>query len=485
GPPPGVVRFPGGYELEPLAPVERLDVGDGTPLTLGQVLSSTERHHPTILAARRDLRAARGEHLAAEGAFDPQLAARGWATPAGYYRWARADVSLTQPTPIWGTEVYAGWRIGRPLDADEDVDPGIPTYYRNHETLTGGELRAGVRVPLWRDGPIDERRARLWRAEHGVDAAARDVDATRLSIVYEGADAYWSWVSAGQKYLIAAWLLDLAERRDDQVRARAAAGAIPPVEALENRRALLNRRQQLIRTRRALEQAAISLSLYLRSPDGTPVLPRPDRVPVGPEPPAPLEVTLRDAIRRTIAEHPTLARYDALVERQRVQTEYAESRFAPRIDVRLEGSVDLGGGNERQRTVYEEPTVQGSVLVELPLLFREARGGIQEARGELGALRQEAELARNRVVTDVRDAWSAVRAARQRYQATRQTARVAAALARAEMRRFELGATELFIVNLREQAAAEAAADLAEAIANLHVTHARWRAVTAQTPSAP
>ena len=50
-------------------------------------------------------------------------------------------------------------------------------------------------------------------------------------------------------------------------------------------------------------------------------------------------------------------------------------------------------------------------------------------------------------------------------------------MARAERTRFELGATQLLIVNLREQYAAEAQKYLAEARAELQIAHARWRAV--------
>ncbi|HJL19949.1 MAG TPA: TolC family protein [Sandaracinaceae bacterium LLY-WYZ-13_1] len=477
---PAAVRFPGDYTLEDLPPSGRVDVGGGQPLTVGQVWSSVERHHPTIAAARADLRAAEGERLAAEGGFDLTVSGQAWMAPAGYYNWGRAYLNLYQPTPLWGATFFGGWRIGRPFESDEDVDPGIPSYYRNYETLTGGELRAGVRVPLWRDGPIDYRRRRLWRAEHAVDAYQRYTDATLLYLQYEAASAYWYWVAAGRKYEITAALLDLAEQRDTQIRARVAAGAIPAIEALENRRVILGRRRELVEARRALERAAIALSLYVRGRDGEPRVPPPARVPDFPEPPGPLEVDLAREIRRAVSTHPTLARYEALLERQEVSVDYAENRFAPRIDVQLEASIDLGEGNDRQQSTYEDPVVEGSVLLEVPLQFREARGGIARERGELASLREDARLARNRIAAGVRDAHSAVRAAEQTVEMARETAEVATAVAEAERRRFELGATELFVVNLREQYAAQARKYLAEAEAALQVARAQWRAATAR-----
>jgi outer membrane protein TolC len=478
GPDPSAVRFPGDYRLSDLPPSGRIDVGGGQPLTIGQVFSSVERHHPTIEAARADLRAAQGERLAAEGGFDLMISGRGWMAPVGYYNWGRAYVNLYQPTPLWGTTFFGGWRIGRSFD-EEDGASDIPSYYRNYETLSGGELRAGVRVPLWRDGPIDYRRARLWRAEHAVDAYQRYADATLLYLQYEAASAYWYWVAAGRKYQIAAALLDLAEQRDGQIRARVSAGAIPAIEALENRRVILARRRGLIEARRGLERAALALSLYLRGDEGDPRVVESERVPTEPSLPAPLEVDVERAVRRTMAAHPTIARYEALLQRQEVSVQYAENRFAPRIDVQLEASVDLGEGDERQQPIYEDPVLEGSVLLEMPLQFREARGGIDRERSELASLREDARLARDQIATRVRDAFSAVRAAEQRVDMARQAAEVAEAVAEAERRRFALGATQLFVVNMREQYAAQARKYVVEAEAALQVAHAQWRAATA------
>lgn len=480
---PRRVIFPGGYRLSDLAGSERIDVGGGEPLTLGQILASVERHHPTLEAERQRVRAARGERLAAEGGFDLNLTAAGWAAPVGYYDWGRADVRLDQATPLWGASLYAGWRIGRGGD--------IPDYYGGYETLDYGEIRAGVRVPLWRDGPIDARRARLWRAEHGADAQEASLRARMLRMRLEAADAYWSWVAAGLKYRVTADLLDLAERRDEQITARARSGAIPPIEALENRRVILARRTSLVSARRGLERAAIRLSLYYRRDDGSPRVPRGERLPGAIEPAERMRVNLRREVRAAWARRPELERYESLIERQRVSVDYAENRFAPQIDVTVGTSVDLGSGDgttaigtDRQTTL-SPPVVEGSILVSLPLQFREARGGIEQSRAELAALRADAQLARDRVATEVQDAYSALSAAWDRVELARESAEVAGAVAEAERRRFELGSTQLFIVNLREQAAAEARATVVDAEASLLVAQAAWAAATGRVADGP
>lgn len=476
---PSSVAFPGGYRLRPLSPSERIEIAGGSPLLLGHVIASIERAHPQIEVARQSVAAAEGELLAAEGGFDLSLVAQGWMAPLGYYEWGRANVTLTQPTPLWGAALYGGWRIGRSF---EDPDsPGVPVYYREYETLQGGELRAGVRVPLWQDGPIDARRARLWRAQHGLDAEESALEARLLALRFAAARAYWSWVAAGRRYRVAAALLDLAELRDDQLGARASAGAIPPFDALENRRAVLGRRQALVSARRSLEQAALALSLYLRDENGRPIVPSAQRVPIDPGLPERSFGDARREVQHAFEHRPELARYRALERRQRVALDLAANRFAPRIEVGLEASIDLGSGNDRQRTELSEPVLEGSVLLSLPLQLREARGELDRSRAELASVRAESEWLRDQIAADVRDALSAVRAAEESLALARESAEVAEAVAEGERRRFQLGATELFVVNLREQAAAEASAALVDAAAALHVAHAQLRAATGRS----
>ncbi len=121
----------------------------------------------------------------------------------------------------------------------------------------------------------------------------------------------------------------------------------------------------------------------------------------------------------------------------------------------------------------------------MPFQFREARGGIRQSRAYLAGLRADAQLARDRVAAEVQDAHSALTAAQERAELARQSADAAEAVAEAERRRFELGATQLFIVNLREQSAASARASQVSAEAALQVAHARWEVVTAQGLAPP
>lgn len=474
-------------ELPPLEPTAIVPVATAAPLTLEEVLDSVERHHPALIAADARIQAAEGARLAAEGAFDLMLGSRAFGTFFGYYEYGRLDLSLTQPTPFWGATFFGGWRIGRGFNRG-----GIPDYYRYDETLDAGELRLGATVPLWRDGPIDSRRATLWRAEHGVTAAREERDARRLRIMLAATEAYVRWVAAGRRYLIAAELLRIAEERDAQIEARARAGAIPSIEHLENRRAVLERRQALVVARRALEQRAIALSLYLRGDDGAPLEPPAARVP-GDVPRWPVALASESVdVEGAFGARPELRRFAAQRRALEVSRDLADNQLSPRIDLRVAGSMDLGGAGvsdperayEIQRRL-EPPQLEGLLTVELPLQFREARGRIEQARADLGAIDAETELARDQIRLETRDARSAVSAALEAVRFAAESETVARAVAEAERVRFESGATSLLIVNLREAAAATAAQAHVDARAELAIAvawHAAARGRTVRDP---
>lgn len=436
------------------------------PLSPGDVLASVERHHPTIAEAVAREEAAQAEVMAARGAFDPQLRAYGALRRGRYYDLTRIDVELRQATPLWGAEVWAGYRRG------DGQQSRYPSYYSD-ETLDGGELRAGVSVPLWRDGPLDARRAARTRALLGADAAEQTRRATELQLRQQGLSSYWKWVAAGRELSVATRLRDLAQARLEQVRGRVRAGAIPEVEALEAERSLLSRRAKEVAARRYVEAASLELSLYLRDGAGRPSVADASRLPDTLDLPA--EISNVDAtVVRSLACHPELRSARASVERSRVGRDLARARRAPQVDVSFQVSRDFGTGSDTlPGTVYE-----GGLRVAMPLGLRGARGELDAAEASLTASEQSLRLKEDVLATKIRDVASAHRAASERYELARQLADTTQRLATAELRRFDAGATTLLVVNLREQAAAEAAVAEVDAARDLWIAAAAWDALT-------
>lgn len=426
-----------------------------------------------LVVQEQGVREARGERLEALGNFDPALGASGAVIPQGPYEYGYGNVTLEQPTPFWGTRWYVGWG---------GFWGQQPSYLGPLPLGEGGELRAGVHIPLWLNGPIDPARARLRGARFGITAAERSLLAQTLALSGDAARAYWSWVAAGLRYRIARALLEIAEVRDDQVRRMVQAGALAEIDLLENRRSILLRERMVLDAQRLLEQRAIELSLYYRSADGSPYVPKPAQVPSGMAPierPAP---DVEEGVRMALATRPELERFHALIERMSVELELAESRFAPRVDASLNAAYGLGAVAEERFPRPTRSRLEGMVYVSVPLLFRGARGGVEKLRARAESLRAEARWLKERITADVRNAHSALRVAGERVTIARAGADVATRVADAERRRLQLGETDLFVVNLREEAAAEAQAAEVDAEAELRIADALFRATLGDLP---
>lgn len=443
------------------------------PLTLEEVLGSVREQHPQMEVARQGVATAEAELLSAQGGFDTVVKAKGLYVPFSYYPHERLDAVIEQPTPLWGTRLFAGYRLGQ---------GSFPTYYGQYETLSDGEVRAGLEIPLWRNGTIDKRRADISKARLRQEMAGVSLAGERLELQREAAYHYWDWVAAGRQLGIAQDQLTLAVTRHEQLARRAAAGDIPQIEHTENERVLLERQAELIAAQRKLEQSALKLSLYLRDADGDPFVVPPSRLPGGlPVPNAVLNARLEAQVEQALRQRPELRELALQRELFRVDTELARNQAAPAVDLGVAVARDLGTGPANLR-----PTeLQASLTLDIPLQARGARGQRQAAEAKRAAVDAKSRLARDKIATEVRDTLSALHAAYERVGLARSAADVARRLARGELTRFEQGATSLLLVNLREQAAADAEFKEIKALVDYHRAVIDLRAATAALEPSP
>jgi len=439
-------------------------------LTLDEVLRSAEESHPRVAQALARIDVAEGQSLEADGGFDPKAKLGLKALPVGKYTKGQMEALVVQESPLWGARFHAGWRRGF---------GSFPVYDGDLETLSGGEFRAGVDVPLWRGGPIDRRRADIAQAEAGIDRSRKDLAFARLTLANEAASAYWSWVEAGRQLAINEQLLAVAEARVAGIERQIETGSLEPLVAIDNERTILDRKTKVIASRRKLAQASIKLSLFLRTPDGTPIrAERSQLPPVFPEPEPPTSATLDRHIRSARQERPDLVALRHQVRQATIEADLADTNVSPQVDLKAWVAQDVGSG----KPVLEPLDVGLGVTVEIPLLLRKDRGKHRQAQGKLSELKAKLRLAGDKIEAEVRMAFAALEAAYETVELA-SNARVAnERLAAAERRRLELGQSDILVVNLRELSAASAAAKEAAALAEYHRAWAGYVTAVGRRP---
>lgn len=414
-------------------------------------------------AARAKERAAQAKVLSKEGAFDAKLKSKVDWEAVGYYRPFGAEVGLDAPTRWRGLRFYGGYRLGR----------DHPLYKYAKETALGGELLAGAALPLWRGGATDRARTDLAVAALDVELARLQVQDKRVALRYKAAKAHADWVAAAHGLRVAQRLLRLAQRQLDALARKAAMGATSKAKTLDYRLALAERRAKLEAKRGKVAKAAAALAVFL--PGGVP--PAPARAPM--ELPKPLlepvraQETLRDEMLR---RRPDLAALDLLARQLDAEAAWAANELAPAIDVYVEGSQGLGGGDKS----LTKPELRLGVALELPLQRRKARGARDAAAAKRAALTRERRWRVAALTQELSGLLASLRADEAALGHAQAAVEAAEAMRRAAQARWEAGAEDLFAVYLREKALGKAWEARIDAWRALRMDWIKLRALVAE-----
>ncbi len=451
------------------AQTEAAQPNQNQTLDLDAVLRSTEQHYPPLLAALRDIETAHANLMTARGSFDTKLNLKAGIDRFGFYENERIDVGLEQALQWWGAKVYTGWRTGQ---------GGFAAYDGLLETRDGGEFRAGIKLPLLRDRAIDESRADLQKGQLGVVIAERSVDEQRLLVRRLATSAYWKWLAAGLKLGVARSVLDLALTRDDLVRESVAAGALASVEILDNQRAILSRRATVLEEEQKLRQAAIYLSLFYRDGQGRPLVPTEAQLPAafpGAQVFAPDRVA--GDLEEALARRPELRRLRAETDQVRLDEQLANNLRLPSLDLSLAGMSESGTNKDVKRG---PDGVKVGLAFKFPVQQRKARGKQLKTDAKLGQLAQKERFLMDKIGVEVREAALAVVLSYEKAELLRQEVALARELQALEKERYELGDSNLFTVNLREEAAEKAEKRRLSTMAEYYLALAMYQMVTAQ-----
>jgi cobalt-zinc-cadmium efflux system outer membrane protein len=433
------------------------------PLGLDEVIASVTSRYPPWLSTLLERDLASGRLLQAMGNFDTNLTSRIGRQVAGYYEATTFGAQLEQPLAT-GDTVYGGYRIS---------DGGLPDYSKDR-TQDAGELVFGGRIPLFRDRGFDRRRAVVRQAEIDAELADPTIARARIDYVRSAARVYYAWVAAGQRLRIANDLLRLATERVADLQRGVERQFLAAIDVTDNERLIAQRQTFVARAERQLQQAALELSLFLRDAGDAPIVPDGKRLPADVPAPQPLdEATLMADTEEALQRRPELRRLQLQLDRAETDRQLASNQTQPQLDVVVEASRSLSSDPYLDPS-QEELFVGGELR--LPLRQRDAYGRLAQAEAAIRRLQIDNRFTRDRIVNDVADARSALRAAHAQYVAGRRNADLARQVVDAEKRAFELGRSDMFRVQLRELQFADAEALAVEAWLDWHRALADHRA---------
>jgi outer membrane protein TolC len=123
--------------------------------------------------------------------------------------------------------------------------------------------------------------------------------------------------------------------------------------------------------------------------------------------------------------------------------------------------------------------MEAGAVFEVPLQRSQARGKLEAAQGKLAQISAKRRLTEQKIVAEVQGARTALAAEFAALQQARQSYELALQMEEAEWKKFAQGDSDLLVVNLREQAAADAQTLVVDAAASYFMAVAQLHAAIA------
>ncbi len=441
-------------------------------LTLSDVRRATQEHVPGILRALADNRSAAEERRAAAGAFDLVFSGDSYNRMAGFWDGRAQTAKLTQPLRAMGSSLYSQYRLS---------DGSFPIYEDGYFTNTGGQFKLGVLFALLRDRDIDSRRFAETDAEFALRGSELDLMLVRIGLQQEASVAYWRWVAAGQRLTILRRLLQNALDRNDGLESEVRQGARAEIFLTENQQNITRRQALVARAERDLALAANTLAFYWRDENGRMQSPTnaqlPEALSEEPLPDGAVPMQEPGLLDSVLQRHPELALIRNAMARTQARIALRENALKPQLNVSVEMAHGLGaiaeGGASRDST----DTIVG-LQFSVPIQRRTAAARLEQERLRLEAL----EFQSREIADKIEQALSAIdlrlRYAKTLYDLAVQEFAQLETLRRAEGTRFAAGASDFFLVNVREENAANSEIQLLNATLDSVIAQVNFDAAT-------
>ncbi len=373
------------------------------------------------------------------------------------------------PMPWFGGQISANWQANR------NATSGTNSTFNPR---LGSSFRVNFSQPLWRDFRIDGARAGLQTSER--QSVIVDMQLQQRIVATEVAvrSAYLGLVAAIEGRNVAQQNMELAERSLQNARARVAVGQSPQIDIVTAEASVEGSRESLIVATSRIDTAEDNLRAQILDPA------RPDYWSVRLQPTDDIQLAQREidvdaAIQNALANRLDMAVAKRSMEITDLNLAVARNNTRPAVDLdigysaRGDGGTEFINGTARIRgfgTVLSDafggtyPSWSTGITVSYPLGHSSAEAAL--ARSQLQKQQEVLELRQLElaIVADVRQAAREVRTSFERVRATEAALKANLSQVEAEERKFAVGLSDTFQLQLRQRDLASARRSRLDAI---------------------
>lgn len=410
-------------------------------------------YHPLVRQANLLTAEAKAELQMARGGFDPKLlseVAQKSFDGKNYYTYTESGFKI----PTW---------YGLEIKGLFNTTSGININPEN-KLPSAGQAVLGVKATLGAGLFIDERRAVLQKAKilQNVNEAERQNAINE--VLLSAAIAYWDWTKAFNEMRAIEQALRVSRQRLQGIVESYNQGDRPAVDTLETFIQLQNWEYELNNAQLNYRNAGLMLSNFLWYEDNTPLEIAENRRPplldtLNNQEPLPLLPSFLQLIE---TQHPQIRAYQFKLNQLDIDKKLALEQLKPRLDVEyniLGDGFRFGANKSNDNNNLENVFLQNykwGLNFSFPIFLRKERGKLELTRLKILDTDFTLQQKRLEIRNKVRDAYNEWQTNQQQIALYQDITNNYQRLLEAEVTKFELGESSIFLINAREQKLIEA-----------------------------
>ena len=404
-------------------------------VTEEEVAKSVLDNFSLIEEAELKFMAQEGEIEASKGAFDHKLSFKTRNRIEDKYENKYFETLLERQTPFGGLGLVAGHRQGQ---------GNFPYYDGKLATSGAGEIFAGLTLPVLRNFQTDEFRTNLSNSELQKEISKVELELKQNIYIHKALSLYYKWLLANKKLEIRESILKIALERQAMLEKKFKAGDVEKLKLVDNERSIEKRKDELLKAQIEWLDIKTQLEIYYRNSNGEPHSLVKNTLPQD----VPKEIFETSAVLEELPQIKIINREIKIFENNR--NLFKQSRL-PGLQLEVLGARELSANDP-----YDPEALQVGLKFDFPLENRKAEGKTVSAEYKYLALKKKRDYLVLKLKQQFDYSLTAQRNGLLRWKTTSNEFQKTTNLSNAERKRWTQGASDLYIVNLREQDTADA-----------------------------
>lgn len=459
-----------------------VEAAEQLPLSLDDAIALALQNNNNVEASTLDVKSAEYDLTAARGAYDPVVNAQSYyestTNPTASILSGGANGSVTQRGAA-GAASLAGNVPFQGGSYSVDFNSSSTTTSNSFTSLNpqySTSLSLNYTQPLLRGRSIDNNRRQIEVAKKNLSLTDAQFRAQVTDVVAQVQSAYWNLVYARRNLAVQTDAVKQARAQVASNRRQVEAGVLAAVDVVSAEAQVATYEQAVYAAQESVTTAENTLKTLMLADRRDAVWSRA----LQPTTPVSLEVPRTElgvAVETALATRPELQQLQVSAEVNEINTRYYQNQTKPQVDLfatvgatglagtAVSGTNPITGGTSNvppnlvggyatslsNLASGAYPSFRAGVSISLPLRNRTAQGNLGRSLTEAARIRSQRDQQEQQIESEVRNSMQAMRSAEARVKSATAARDAAETQYQSELRKFQAGASTVFLVLERQQ----------------------------------